>query len=76
MAIRLSAPPSSVGPVRSPSRVLGAVFEALEAAPAGNPLPRTGTSPRTLLLTGTTLLLLGVLLLLVSSRRSSRGAHR
>lgn len=53
-----------------------AVFEAPEAVPAGNPLPGTGTSPQTLLLTGVTLLRLGVLLLLVSSRRSSRGAHR
>jgi LPXTG-motif cell wall-anchored protein len=63
--------PTTIG-----ARVLGVVFEAPVADPATVALPRTGTSPRALLLGGATLLCAGVWLLLLSSRRSHRGAHR
>lgn len=57
-----------------PAAVLGAVFEAsTDTSPV---LPRTGSSPRVLLLLGSGLLLAGVVLLVLSSRRSPRGVHR
>lgn len=58
------------------ARVLGVVFEAPAADPAVVTLPRTGASPRALLIGGATLLCVGVWLLLLSMRRSPRGAHR
>lgn len=57
------------------ARVLGATFTAPADTGAGT-LPRTGMSPWSMLLTGTTLLCLGVILLMASSRRNARGAHR